>query len=56
MGEKRIGRQTPTNSVVLPYTQSLGGEAIEGITAYIPHTDKEIRKIPLQEAKGQNNV
>lgn len=29
MSEKRIGRQTPTSSVVLPYTQSLGGDAIE---------------------------
>lgn len=27
--EKRIGRQTPTQSVVLPYTESKGGEAIE---------------------------
>lgn len=29
MSEKRLGRQTPTSSVVLPYTQSLGGDAIE---------------------------
>ena len=28
MDEKRIGRQTPTLSVVLPYTQSHGGEAV----------------------------
>lgn len=27
--EKRIGRQTPTQSVVLPYTKTLGGEAVE---------------------------
>lgn len=26
--EKRIGRQTPTHSLVLPYTQTLGNEAI----------------------------
>ncbi len=26
--EKRIGRQFPTQSVVLPYTQTKGGEAI----------------------------
>lgn len=29
MSEKRLGRQTPTSSVVLPYTQSSGGDAIE---------------------------
>lgn len=29
MAETRIGRQTPTAAVVLPYTQTLGGEAIE---------------------------
>ena len=29
MSEKRIGRQTPTLSVVLPYTESLGSEALE---------------------------
>ena len=29
MSEKRLGRQTPTSSVVLPYTQSKGAEAIE---------------------------
>ena len=29
MSEKRLGRQTPTSSVVLPYTQSKGSEAIE---------------------------
>lgn len=29
MEEKRRGRQTPTCSVVLPYTQSLGSEAVE---------------------------
>lgn len=29
MSEKRLGRQTPTSSVVLPYTQSFGGDAIE---------------------------
>lgn len=29
MDEKRIGRQTPTQAVVLPYTESRGGEAIE---------------------------
>ncbi len=27
--ETRIGRQTPTQSVVLPYTQTLGAEAVE---------------------------
>lgn len=27
--EKRLGRQTPTTAVVLPYTQSLGAEATE---------------------------
>lgn len=27
--KKRIGRQTPTTSVVLPYTETLGAEAIE---------------------------
>lgn len=26
--EKRVGRQFPTQSVVLPYTQTKGGEAI----------------------------
>lgn len=29
MNEKRLGRQTPTVSVVLPYTQSHGAEAVE---------------------------
>lgn len=29
MSNKRLGRQTPTSSVVLPYTQSLGGDAVE---------------------------
>lgn len=29
MEEKRIGRQTPTLSAVLPYTKSLGAEAVE---------------------------
>lgn len=29
MEEKRVGRQTPTRSVVLPYKESLGGEALE---------------------------
>ena len=29
MDETRIGRQTPTVSVVLPYTESKGGEAVE---------------------------
>lgn len=29
MTEVRKGRQTPTRSVVLPYTSTLGGEAIE---------------------------
>lgn len=29
MSEKRVGRQTPTLSVVLPYTESLGSEALE---------------------------
>ena len=29
MTEGRKGRQTPTRSVVLPYTSTLGGEAIE---------------------------
>lgn len=29
MEEKRIGRQTPTNSVVLPYKNSRGNEAVE---------------------------
>ena len=29
MDEARIGRQTPTLSVVLPYKESLGGEAVE---------------------------
>jgi phage terminase large subunit-like protein len=29
MEEKRTGRQTPTRSVVLPYKESLGGEALE---------------------------
>ena len=29
MTDKRLGRQTPTISVVLPYTQSLGAEAAE---------------------------
>lgn len=29
MEEKRIGRQTPATSVVLPYTASLGGDAVE---------------------------
>ena len=28
MGEKRTGRQTPTESVVLPYRDSRGGEAV----------------------------
>lgn len=28
MGETRLGRQTPTTSVVLPYTESLGTEAV----------------------------
>lgn len=28
MSEKRLGRQTPTISVVLPYTESLGAEAV----------------------------
>lgn len=28
MSEKRLGRQTPTTSVVLPYTDSLGAEAV----------------------------
>lgn len=28
MGEKRLGRQTPTVSIVLPYSESLGGEAV----------------------------
>ena len=29
MTDTRLGRQTPTISVVLPYTQSLGAEAVE---------------------------
>ena len=29
MDEIRKGRQTPTLSVVLPYQESLGGEAVE---------------------------
>ncbi len=29
MDERRIGRQTPTVSAVLPYTASLGGDAVE---------------------------
>lgn len=29
MSEKRIGRQTPTTAVILPYTESLGAEAVE---------------------------
>lgn len=29
MEEKRVGRQTPTRSVVLPYKESLGGEAVD---------------------------
>ena len=29
MSDKRVGRQEPTLSVVLPYTQSLGAEAVE---------------------------
>ena len=29
MSDKRLGRQTPVISVVLPYTQSLGTEAVE---------------------------
>lgn len=29
MAEKKLGRQTPTISVILPYTETLGGEAIE---------------------------
>ena len=29
MSEQRLGRQTPTDSVVLPYRDSLGMEAIE---------------------------
>lgn len=29
MDDKRIGRQTPTISVILPYTETLGGEATQ---------------------------
>ena len=29
MAEKRLGRQTPTISVILPYTETLGGEATQ---------------------------
>ena len=29
MDDKKIGRQTPTKSVVLPYTETLGNEAVE---------------------------
>ena len=29
MEDKRTGRQTPTLSLVLPYTESLGSEAVE---------------------------
>ena len=29
MSEKRLGRQTPTSSVVLPYSESIGTEAVE---------------------------
>ncbi len=29
MGDKRLGRQTPTCSVVLPYTASIGADAVE---------------------------
>ena len=29
MSEKRIGRQTPTTSLVLPYTETKGKEAVE---------------------------
>ena len=29
MSEKRLGRQTPTKSRILPYSESRGGEAIE---------------------------
>jgi hypothetical protein len=28
MDEKRIGRQTPTNSAVLPYTETKGEQAV----------------------------
>jgi hypothetical protein len=28
MDEKKIGRQTPTVSAVLPYTETKGGEAV----------------------------
>jgi len=29
MSEKRLGRQTPTTSLVLPYTETKGREAVE---------------------------
>ena len=29
MTEKRLGRQTPTTSLILPYSDTKGGEAIE---------------------------
>ncbi len=29
MAEKKLGRQTPTISVILPYTETLGGEATQ---------------------------
>ena len=29
MSEKRLGRQTPTTSVVLPYRETFGDKAIE---------------------------
>ena len=32
MSEKRIGRQTPTTSLVLPYIETKGKEAVEFTT------------------------
>ena len=39
MDEKRLGRQTPTVSVILPYTETLGAEVVE---AYDRSTRKSI--------------
>lgn len=47
MGEPRKGRQTPTKSVVLPYTETNGQEAIDlDMIIRIPGYVMQKRQIP----------
>lgn len=53
MSEKRLGKQTPTVSVVLPYIESLGTEAI-GIYNKSGRTAQEWQELMLEDIMALN--